>query len=172
MRNVIGPVLYRPGPFDVYGAPRKIVNLARNEYVRVRDAAGGVRVERGERRFVPDPLDAVAGGVERAVNVDEHHAVLVRNVDTGALELVTQHGLFFPSAYQEIVRVQDKIILEPYQTVVCRDPAGCFYYASGDPAASEAERGPGPNFFLPPHHELVTQSWSTDIRKEHTTAED
>eukprot|EP01062_Namystynia_karyoxenos_P072032 TRINITY_DN678_c0_g1_i6.p2 TRINITY_DN678_c0_g1~~TRINITY_DN678_c0_g1_i6.p2 ORF type:complete len:880 (+),score=372.53 TRINITY_DN678_c0_g1_i6:102-2642(+) len=171
MRNVVGPQVFRPGPFDVFGKPQKIVNLQRNEYVRIRDADGGLRVERGERRLVPDPLDTVAAGVERAVTVDEHHAVLVRNLDSGKLELVTAHGIFFPSAYQEIVEVQEKIVLEPYETVVCKDPSGVFYYASGDPALSQEERGPGPNFFLPPHHQLVKQAWSTDLRKERATSE-
>eukprot|EP01062_Namystynia_karyoxenos_P072026 TRINITY_DN678_c0_g1_i1.p1 TRINITY_DN678_c0_g1~~TRINITY_DN678_c0_g1_i1.p1 ORF type:complete len:908 (+),score=354.07 TRINITY_DN678_c0_g1_i1:102-2726(+) len=199
MRNVVGPQVFRPGPFDAFGRPQKIINLQRNEYVRIRDAAGGLRVERGERRLVPDPLDTVAAGVERAVNVDEHHAVTVRNVDSGKLELVTAHGLFFPSAYQEIVEVQERIVLEPYETVVCKDPSGVFYYASGDPSllqcrslvrvvdrtgsleaagpggallvASQGEQSPGACFFLPPHHQLVKQSWSTDLRKERATSE-
>eukprot|EP01065_Artemidia_motanka_P024991 TRINITY_DN298_c0_g3_i1.p1 TRINITY_DN298_c0_g3~~TRINITY_DN298_c0_g3_i1.p1 ORF type:complete len:786 (+),score=225.73 TRINITY_DN298_c0_g3_i1:59-2359(+) len=172
MRNVVGPVLFKPGPYDVFGQPQKIVVLARNEYVRIRDNESNLRIERGEKRLVPDPLDTVIAGIEKAVEVDEHHAVLVRNVDTGKLELVTEHGLFFPSPYQEIEKVQNKIVLEPFQTVVCKDMTGVFYYASGDTSLSPEERGPGPNFFLPAYHEVVTQSWSTDLRKEHATAEE
>eukprot|EP01065_Artemidia_motanka_P024986 TRINITY_DN298_c0_g1_i6.p1 TRINITY_DN298_c0_g1~~TRINITY_DN298_c0_g1_i6.p1 ORF type:complete len:741 (+),score=312.14 TRINITY_DN298_c0_g1_i6:68-2290(+) len=172
MWNEVGPQVFKPGPFDVFGPAQKIINLGKIDYVRIRHADGRVSVETGEQRLVPEPLDVVESGVQQAVNVDEHNAVLIRNLDSGSLELVTRHGIFFPSAYQEIVKVQEKIILEPYETVVCRDTDGVFYYASGDPSAPAEERGPGPNFFLPPHHELVSQSWSTDLRKEHATATD
>eukprot|EP00755_Sulcionema_specki_P031099 Sspe_Gene.18887::Locus_6825_Transcript_2_2_Confidence_0.600_Length_2428::g.18887::m.18887 len=72
--------------------------------------------------------------------VDPHHAVLVRNTDAGSLELVTEHGLFFPRAFQEVVEVQEKIVLEKYQTVVCKDAMGRFYYASGNTDLPEGER--------------------------------
>ncbi len=54
-------------------------------------------------------------------------ALTVRNTDDGRLELVTQHGLFFPNRYQKIVEVRGKILLEPYETVAVRDPTGRFY---------------------------------------------
>eukprot|EP01065_Artemidia_motanka_P024990 TRINITY_DN298_c0_g2_i1.p1 TRINITY_DN298_c0_g2~~TRINITY_DN298_c0_g2_i1.p1 ORF type:complete len:836 (+),score=293.37 TRINITY_DN298_c0_g2_i1:65-2509(+) len=172
MRNIVGPVMFSPGPFDVFGAPKKVINLSRTEYVRIRNAQGGIVVERGEQRLVPDPLDTVEAGVQQAINVDEHTAVLVRSNNTGKLELVTEHGLFFPEPQQIIVQKQQKIILEPYETVVCKDPSGMFSYASGDPGLPPEERGPGPNFFLPPHHQLLTQKWSIDLKKEGTQTVD
>eukprot|EP00756_Hemistasia_phaeocysticola_P028549 Hpha_TRINITY_DN16179_c3_g7::TRINITY_DN16179_c3_g7_i1::g.7962::m.7962 len=171
-RNVVGPLLFRPGPYDVFREPKRLLNLARNEYVRIRNIEGGVRIERGEQRLMPDPLDVIEAGVEQAVEVDEHRAVLIRNIDTGKLELVTEHGLYFPTPYQEVVKVQEKIVLEPYQTVVCKDESGVFYYASGDTELPPEERGPGPNFFLPAYHKLYTQRWATDLRKEGTSYED
>eukprot|EP01059_Diplonema_ambulator_P002145 TRINITY_DN1177_c0_g1_i1.p1 TRINITY_DN1177_c0_g1~~TRINITY_DN1177_c0_g1_i1.p1 ORF type:complete len:691 (+),score=241.81 TRINITY_DN1177_c0_g1_i1:78-2150(+) len=170
LRNVVGPVLFMPGPFDVFGRPKKVINLQKNEYVKLRDSEGTIRVERGEARVIPDPLDVVYLKRE-AINIDAHNAVLIRNTDTGVLELVTEHGLFFPSALQEVVEVQQKIVLDKYQTVVCRDKQGTFYYAKGDTDLPDSERGPGPDFFLPPYHSFVKQSWSTDLRKEHKTSE-
>eukprot|EP00756_Hemistasia_phaeocysticola_P028548 Hpha_TRINITY_DN16179_c3_g6::TRINITY_DN16179_c3_g6_i1::g.7954::m.7954 len=171
-RNVVGPLLFRPGPYDQFGEPKRLVNLARNEYVRIRNIEGGVRIERGEQRLIPDPLDVIDAGVEQAVEVDEHRAVLIRNVDTGKLELITEHGLYFPTPYQEVVKVQEKIVLEPFQSVVCKDQSGAFYYASGDTELPPEERGPGPNFFLPAYHKLYSQRWATDLRKEGTSFED
>lgn len=171
LRNVVGPMLFMPGPFDVFQQPKKVINLQKNEYIKTRDSEGNIRIQRGEARVIPDPLDVVYKKQE-AINIDTHNAVLVCNTDIGTLELVTEHGLFFPTALQEIVEEQSKIVLDKYQTVVCKDESGRFYYAKGDTALPESERGPGPDFFLPPYHAIVKQSWSTDLRKEHSTSED
>merc|ERR1719181_2194941 len=47
--------------------------------------------------------------------------------------------------------------------MVYKDMTGRFIYVSGD---SENR-----NFFLPPFCEVVTQEWSTDLKKEHDTFE-
>eukprot|EP01060_Flectonema_neradi_P011968 TRINITY_DN1889_c2_g1_i1.p1 TRINITY_DN1889_c2_g1~~TRINITY_DN1889_c2_g1_i1.p1 ORF type:complete len:735 (+),score=160.18 TRINITY_DN1889_c2_g1_i1:322-2205(+) len=173
LSNIVGPILFMPGPFDSFKKAKKIINLQKNEYIKVVDTEGNIRVERGERRVIPDPLDVVVGNKKHeAVNVDDHHAVLYRDTVSGELRLVTEHGLFFPEAHQELISVQKKIILEKYQTVVVRDECGRFYLASGNTDLPDEERGPGPDFFIPPYHEIYTQSWSTDIRKEHETSED
>eukprot|EP01060_Flectonema_neradi_P007778 TRINITY_DN15499_c0_g1_i1.p1 TRINITY_DN15499_c0_g1~~TRINITY_DN15499_c0_g1_i1.p1 ORF type:complete len:512 (+),score=75.99 TRINITY_DN15499_c0_g1_i1:94-1629(+) len=164
IQNIIGPTLYKPGPYDTLSDIKNAYNLAKNEYIRIKDETGRLRVIRGETRFVPEPLEEVVGGVQQAINVDEHHAVLIRNEDTGSLLLYTEHGLFFPGPYQDIVEVQQKIVLEEYQTVVYKDATGKFHYVAGN---SEMR-----NFFLPPFCELIRQSWSTDLRKEHNSYED
>merc|ERR1711959_199387 len=105
------------------------------------------------------PLEEVIGGIRKAVNIDEHHAVRLRNEDTGTVELVTEHGLFIPGPYQENIKVQKKIILEEYERMAYKDETGLFHYISGD---SEMR-----NFFLPPFCEVLEQQWSTDLRKEH-----
>lgn len=172
-RNVVGPTLFMPSAFDAFDEVRDVIVLTHNEYVKICDVNGRVRTERGPMRVIPDPLDEVLdGGKARAAVVDEHHAVLVRDTATAELHLVDEHGLFFPEPYEQIIAVQEKIILEQYMTVVCKDSTGRFYYASGDMSLPESERGPGPAFFLPPHHELVTASWSTDLRMEHATSEE
>jgi len=163
MKNIVGPTLYQPGPYDEISQKRPVYNLSKNEYLRIKDEEGRMRVERGEARVVPSPLDTVVGGVQQAVNIDEHTAVLVRNEDTGTLVLHTEHGLFFPSPYQQIVKKQKKVILEEYESMVYKDKTGKFHYVRGD--------GEMRNFFLPPFCEVVTQEWSTDLRKEHGSVE-
>eukprot|EP00755_Sulcionema_specki_P006251 Sspe_Gene.34953::Locus_16966_Transcript_1_1_Confidence_1.000_Length_802::g.34953::m.34953 len=143
VRNEVGPLLFRPGPYDRFDdEPEKVYNLSKNEYLRVKDQDGKIQIIQGECRYYPEPLDEVVGGVQSAVNVDEHHAVLVRNEDLGTLQLYTEHGVFFPGPYQQILQVQEKIILEEYHTMVYKDETGKFHYVRGD---SEMR-----NFFLPP----------------------
>eukprot|EP01059_Diplonema_ambulator_P013495 TRINITY_DN24001_c0_g1_i1.p1 TRINITY_DN24001_c0_g1~~TRINITY_DN24001_c0_g1_i1.p1 ORF type:complete len:516 (+),score=207.24 TRINITY_DN24001_c0_g1_i1:61-1608(+) len=163
VRNVTGPTLFKPGPYEEISEFKRVYNLSKNEYLRIKDQEGQVRIEVGEQRVVPDPLEEVMGGVQKGVNIDDHHCVLVRNIDTGSLVQISKQGLFVPSKYQEIVQVQEKIILEEYQTVVYKDKTGKFIYVRGD---SELR-----DFFLPPFCEIVKQEWSTDLRKEHTSSE-
>merc|ERR1711988_1004974 len=167
--NELGPVLFKPGPFDECSHKKTALNLAKNEYVKIKDEHGKIRTEKGEARIVPLPLEEVIdgqknGGVKKAVNVDEHNGVLIRNEDVGTLELITTHGLFIPGPYQNILQVQKKIILEEYERMAYKDMTGKFIYVSGD---SEDR-----NFFLPPFCEVVTQQWSTDLRKEHMECEE
>eukprot|EP00755_Sulcionema_specki_P022788 Sspe_Gene.77351::Locus_48322_Transcript_1_1_Confidence_1.000_Length_2516::g.77351::m.77351 len=159
IRNVVGPALFLPGPFDTWGEVRVVVGLRNLDYIKVLSNDGSVRVERGEQLLIPNPLDTVLGEVQRAVLVDEHHAVLVRNTDSGGLELVTRPGPFFPGPYQEVVEVQEKIVLEKSEVVVCKDPSGGLYYAAGNPELPSTVQGPGPAFFLPPYHEVVHLPW-------------
>ena len=162
-RNICGPKLFKPGPYDAMSTKMPVYQLSKNQYLRIKDKEGKMRVEAGEARIIPDPSDSVENGIEEAINIDDHHAVLVRNEDTGDLVLHTEHGIFFPGPYQKIVEVKEKIILEEYQTVVYKDPSGKFLYCRGD---SEMR-----DFFLPPFCEIIFQEWSTDLRKEHLEAE-
>merc|ERR1711998_548822 len=162
-RLEVGPKLFQPGPFDNLSTKRTALNLARNEFVKIKDEHGKLRVERGEARIIPQPLEEVLGGVQEGYHIDEHHAVKLRNTDTGTMQLVTEHGLFIPGPYQEVLEVQRKIILEEYERMAYKDETGKFHYVSGD---SEMR-----NFFLPPFCEVLEQEWSTDLRKEHKECE-
>merc|ERR1711998_36201 len=162
-RLEVGPKLVQPGPFDNLSTKRTALNLARNEFVKIKDEHGKLRVERGEARIIPQPLEEVLGGVQEGYHIDEHHAVKLRNTDTGTMQLVTEHGLFIPGPYQEVLEVQRKIILEEYERMAYKDETGKFHYVSGD---SEMR-----NFFLPPFCEVLEQEWSTDLRKEHEQCE-
>eukprot|EP00658_Telonema_sp_P-2_P007427 TRINITY_DN1276_c0_g2_i1.p1 TRINITY_DN1276_c0_g2~~TRINITY_DN1276_c0_g2_i1.p1 ORF type:complete len:437 (-),score=132.21 TRINITY_DN1276_c0_g2_i1:418-1728(-) len=97
--------------------------------------------------------------VQQAINIDEHHAVLVRNEDVGTLEQYTDQGLFVPGPYQQILEIQEKIVLQEFERMAYKDETGKLIFISGD---SEMR-----NFFIPPFCEKVTQDWSIDLRKEH-----
>merc|ERR1712054_180227 len=163
-RLEIGPKLLQPGPFDEVAGKTRALNLAKHEYVKIKDEHGKLRIERGEARIIPQPLEEVQGGVKKAINIDEHHAVMLRNADTGTIELITEHGLFIPGPYQENLQVVDKIILEEYERMAYKDETGKFHFVSGD--------SPMRNFFLPPFCEILKQQWSTDLRKEHMECEE
>jgi len=162
-RLEVGPMLFQPGPFDQCTEKKMALNLAKNEYVNIKDEHGKLRVERGEARIIPQPLEEVIGGVRKGYNIDEHHAVQLRNTDTGTIELITEHGLFIPGPYQEDIQVQKKIILEEYERMAYKDETGRFHFVSGN---SEMR-----NFFLPPFCEVLKQEWSIDLRKEHKECE-
>merc|ERR1711939_302207 len=162
-RNQVGPCLFRPGPFDQVSPVKQALNLSVNEYVKIKDENGQIRVERGQARIIPQPLEEIVGGVQKAINIDEHTGVMLRNEDTGTVELLTDHGLFIPGPHQEDIKVQKKIVLQEYERMVYKDATGKFIYVSGDSAMR--------NFFLPPFCTKVVQEWSTDLKKEHTEVE-
>ena len=89
-------------------------------------------------------------------NIDEHHAVLVRCTDTSELILITKEGLFIPGPYQEVIKAQDKIILEEYEVCIIKNQQGQFSYKHGNKPEDRA-------FFVPPFHELVYLTWSNPI---------
>ena len=106
MQNVVGPTLYKPGVFEEVSQKKVALNLAKNEYVKIKDESGQVRVERGQGRIIPGPLEEVLpghhapDGIMKGINIDEHNAVKLRNEDTGTIELITDHGMFIPGPYQ------------------------------------------------------------------------
>jgi len=179
-RNEIGPQMFIPGPFDEHGPVQQCYNLAVNEYIRIKDENGVLRIERGEKRVIPGPLEEVleelvwvTEGNRRtkklmkqqvAVNVDEHHAVLVRDTQSGNLIQYCTHGLFMPSPYEQILEVQQKIVLQEFERMAYKDETGKLVFVSGDTEMR--------NFFLPPFCEIVKQDWSIDLRKEHTETVD
>jgi len=141
------------------------INLKIFEYVRVLDSATGVqRVIRGEATvFLGATEEAIDGGVKQAIEVDKETAVRVRNKRSGELQLVTEAGLFFPRAEEEIVEVQSLVKLADYECMVIENAEGelSFYY--GD----DTKRGDRPRaFFVPPHHATHKLCWSRGRRRE------
>merc|ERR1711998_526549 len=169
--NVEGPKLFVPGPHQRCSENRKALNLGKNEYVRIKDEMGKFRVIPGEARVIPLPLEEVINGIQKAINVDAHTAVLVRNENDGSLQLVTMEshfgglpGIFIPDPYQKIIETRKKIILEEFQNMAFKDRDGQFHYRSG-------KRSDERSFFLEPFCEKVVQEWSTDLKKEHASFE-
>jgi hypothetical protein len=161
--NEIGPQLYFAKADEEVGKPLAAIPLKHNQYVRLMDdRTGAIRVERGEASVYPEPTEKVLDcGVKDGVNIDEHTAVLVRDVGSGQLALITEPQVFIPLPNQEIVDVRERIRLEDHETVVIKDEHGRYGFRRG----SEEERA----FFLDPYAELVTFLWSTGIHKDERT---
>jgi len=189
-RSVVqGEMMFVPGAFDIPSggagyaqdfttAARPSYNLSKNQYLRIKDQNGVLKIVIGEQRFIPGPHDEcleedfwyqetegaswkkMRGVVQTAINVDVHTACMVRDISTGNLTQYHTAGLFFPDHYQKVELVQEKTVLQVFERMAYIDPEGHTTFKSG---AKETDR----NFFLPPFCKWVEQEWSIDKKKEH-----
>jgi len=145
---------------------KKALVLKVDEYIRLLDVSTGkVTVHRGERKVFPGPDDEVLdGGKQKAVKIDDEHAVLVRDTGSGQLRLVTEKQLFVPGANEVIEEVRDLIRLAEHEAMIIKDKDGAFQYYYG----SSAKRAPDQPqaFFLPPYAEIQKIWWSRGPRRE------
>jgi len=145
------------------------IDLKSFEYVRVQNKKDGtVRIAKGEQLLFLDAYEEpVPGSGTRgaasikqvAQEIDSETAVLVRNKRTGQQRLVTDPQVFFPTAEEEIIKVEKLIKLADYEGCAVRgkDGADRFYFGSNPEQRS---------FFLPPHSEVVELLWSRGRRRE------
>lgn len=141
------------------------ITLKKGQYVRILNRkTGAVRVEQGEARVILAPNEEVIGrsgnheGIQTAINIDELTAVLIRDLNTGQLALVTAKGLFVPQADQEVVQPRKRIVLEDHQAMVIKNIEGRYSIRLG----TDAER----SFFLDPYEEIVPAIWSAGLHKD------
>jgi len=150
----------------IEGAVQKALALKMNEYVKFQDAVTGkVVVHRGEKIVFPGPdEELVDGGKKLAVEIDDEHAVLVRDKSTGQLRLVTEKQLFIPGPHEVIEEVRDLIKLADHEAIVIKDKEGVFqfYYGSEERRSANQPR----SFFLPPYAEVVKIWWSRGPKRE------
>ena len=66
----------------------------------------------------------IGGGKQTAVEVDTETAVRIRNKRSGELQLVTNAGLFFPKAEEEILEVQKLVKLADYECMMIKNASG------------------------------------------------
>ena len=162
MRNERGPKLYLPAATEEVVEQLLAIPLKRNQYVRLIDThTGAIRVERGETSVYLEHTEKCLEDVQDGVNVDEHTAVVVRDIESGQLALITAPQVFIPAAHQEIVAVRKRILLKDHETVVIKDQTGGYVLKRG----SDEER----SFFLDPYSELVELRWSTGLHKDQRT---
>lgn len=158
VRIVRGPKVMVPAPTETLpGGKQMAASLKRHEYVRLTDVVTGeMRVEKGEQLVVPKAMEHMEQK-KSAVDVDLETAVLVASKETGQQRLVTEKGLFFPGAYDEIIEVRKLIRVEPHETAIVVDQHGTYTFYNGSAASSDK----GTAFFLQPHCSLVSMEWST-----------
>ncbi|MEM7531733.1 MAG: hypothetical protein AAF639_06140 [Chloroflexota bacterium] len=159
LRNVYGPSLFFMNAEDEVLEERHGLVLKKNEYVRLLDKQTGIeRVVRGEATAYLEPTEKVTQRVQTGVNLDDETAVLIRDIQSGQLSLVTDKQVFIPTADQEIVEVRSRIRLEDNEAIIIKDEHGRYLFRHG----TDKERA----FFLQPHHELMDVWWSSGIHKE------
>ena len=159
VRNEIGPKLFFASASDEVVERLTAIPLKKNQYVRVLDKKTGViRIERGENSIYLTPTEEVIEDVKAVYNIDEHNAVLARDLESGQLTLITEPQVFTPAPKQAVIEVRKRILLEDHETVVIKDKEGKYIFKRG----SDAER----SFFLDPYSQLVTFCWSTGIHKD------
>eukprot|EP01130_Rhizamoeba_saxonica_P006879 TRINITY_DN275_c0_g1_i1.p1 TRINITY_DN275_c0_g1~~TRINITY_DN275_c0_g1_i1.p1 ORF type:complete len:569 (+),score=137.82 TRINITY_DN275_c0_g1_i1:64-1770(+) len=184
-----GPQRWIPGPYDIVEREDAALTLTINDYVKIRDTETGViRVERGESMVFIGAYEEIIfpinrphkNGIVEAINVDEHTSVLVRDISTAELFLVTKEQLFVPNPYQEIEGIQKKIVLEAHETMIIRDKDGKYHFMSGagntKPSKELLKRKGygkdsdfiktlykegGKSFFVPPYCEILKLVWTT-----------
>lgn len=157
VRQVRGPQLFFREVFEkVTIPPTDALLLKEGEFVRLVDREGKIRVERGETKVFLDPFDEVVEGPRQGITIDAKHAVIVRDIASGKKRLVTEHQVFIPTAEEEIVRAQELVRLESYETCVIVDV---------NTGALEFRDGPA-QFFLEPNSKLYEQWWSAGVLKD------
>jgi len=152
-----------PGPhevlFDSQGV-RNAVSLKCNEYVRIEDKmTGKLRVEQGEQLVFLTGHEEVVDKVQRAVEIDEETAVLIRNKRDGQQTLITEKQVFVPRSDEIIMEVRKLIKLADHEACIVRGKDGADQFFFGKNPEQRA-------FFLPPYSELVELLWSRGRRRE------
>jgi hypothetical protein len=171
VRVVRGETVLIPGPNEVAVSGPSLnkavcsaIDLKFYEWVRLEDKkTGATRVERGEQLVFPGAYEEfVTTGPQRAVEVDDSTAVLVRNIRSGQQNLVTEKQLYFPAAdgSEEILEIRQLQKLASYEACIVRgkDGADTFYFGKHSDQRS---------FFLPPYSHIVEHCWSRGRRREH-----
>lgn len=170
-----GEQIVFPGPDQELLDSSKLsaIDLQVDEYVKIENQTNGdIRVLRGTERVFLGPHERVLEdddceddqGKRRAVQVDEEHAVLVRDIGTGQLRLVTEKQLFVPGPYEAIEEVRELIKLADHDAMIIKDKDGNFHYRFGNP---DKQSGQGPrSFFLQPYEEIVELLWSSGLRRK------
>jgi len=159
LRNEIGPKLFFPTATEIVLETLNAIPLQQNEYVQIIDnKTGTIRVERGEQSVYLNPTEALVDEVETGINLDGQTAVVVRDIQTGQLSLITEEQVFIPSANQEVEDVRQRIVLADNEALIVRNPQGKYLIKRGTDVES--------SFFLPPYHEVVELWWSTGLHKD------
>ncbi|MEO1665448.1 MAG: SPFH domain-containing protein [Chloroflexota bacterium] len=159
LHNEIGPKLYFPLAEEEIVEELEAIALKKGEYTRLLDeATGEIRVEQGESVVYLSPTERVIANPQKGVNIDDETAVVVRDVASGQVSMVTEKQVFIPAADQDIVRVSRLIQLEDHETVVIKERDGGYTFRHG----TDDTRA----FFLEPYTEIVEFWWSSGLYKD------
>jgi len=153
-----GPITCLPGPFDIVSNVNKKTVLKNNEYIKIMDQNSGViRVVRGPATIVLKQYEKINTNITQAHEINDITAVYIFDTSTGVYELVAKHGMFIPSAVQDVKEIRKKILLEQNEAMVIIDKDGKYVIMKGNDKTSA--------FFLPPYCSILQQEWSNDTEK-------
>lgn len=155
-----GPLLYFLQAHESISKRSAAIPLQESEYIKVLDNNTGiVRVERGEATVYLEPHEeTLTEEPQQGITIDEHHAVIVRDLTSGQRELIITPQVFIPSPTQTIDNLPQRIRLEDHDTIIIRDRDGHYILRSGQ----DENR----SFFLDPFQEIVQLWWSSGIHKD------
>lgn len=178
--SVTGQISVHRGEKTVFPGPNEetlngegvcsAIDLKVHEYVKILDqATGAIRVESGTAKgtkqvFLGPYEKTIDSGITTAIEVDDDHAVLVRDKATGQLRLVTENQLFVPKANESIEEVRTLIRLADHEAMIVKNKDGEYrnYYGSEEKRAKGTPR----SFFLMPYEQIVSVCWSKGRRRE------
>ena len=153
-----GPCTFCPGAYDVVSEIKQKIVLKNNEYVKIIDSNTGIiRVVAGPSTIVLRQFEKMVGAISKMHEINDMTAVYIFDTITGTYDLIIRHGMFIPSATQEIIEIRQKILLEQNEAMVIIDKNGHYIIMKGNDDTSA--------FFLPPYCKILEQDWSTDIGK-------
>jgi len=167
VRVVMGETVLVPGANEVNMDGQSEIQVQKGmdlkcyEWVRIEDIkTGAVRIERGEKLVFLGPYEVFVGGAQRAIDIDEETAVLVRNNRTGQQVLVTEKQIYVPAAdgSEEIIETRKLQKLADWEVCIVRGKDGAHTFNFG---RNHEER----SFFLPPYSEFVKHCWSRGRRR-------
>merc|ERR1719203_858454 len=115
------------------------------------------------RVFLGPNERALDGGKKKAVQVDEEHAVLVRDSSTGQQRLAIEKQLFVPGKNEVIEEVRPLIKLADHEAMIVKDKDGNMHFHYGNP--DKHGRDKPRSFFLQPYSEIVQLWWSSGLRR-------
>uniref|UniRef100_A0A6C0C848 Band 7 domain-containing protein n=1 Tax=viral metagenome TaxID=1070528 RepID=A0A6C0C848_9ZZZZ len=155
---VEGPTTFQPGPYDVVSSINKKTVLKNNEYVKIIDKNSGIiRVVRGPATIILKQYEKLNTEITETHEINDITAAYIFDTSTGNYELITQHGMFIPSATQDVKEIRKKILLEQNEAMVIIDKDGKYIIMKGNDKTSA--------FFLPPYCSILEQEWSNDSEK-------
>jgi hypothetical protein len=132
IHSIRGPRQYFLGENEECVKQLQAITLRKGQYVRLVDKENGLtRVEWGESSVYLKPTEELVDSVKNGVNIDEHTAVLIRNIATGQKELITEPQVFIPSPDQEVIEARRRILLEDHEVMVIRDQEGRYEFRKG-----------------------------------------
>jgi regulator of protease activity HflC (stomatin/prohibitin superfamily) len=164
--RLTGAVTFKDGPsffflkaHDEVVLEEESLPLKEDQFVEViNSSTGETKIIRGECSYKLAPFESVRGKVQNTINVDEHRAVVVRDVSKGGLHMITKNQSFAPGNQERIESIREKVLLEEHEVMVLKDEKGSYHFKHGNQGESA--------FFVAPYWEVLGCNWSSGLHKQ------